>query len=312
MWVRVTRSEPCVICGKSSFCTRSADGTVAHCQRVESAKPSNGPLGGWIHKLTEALPVIDSARLPSRAKPEVDWGDVAQSMFESLTAAEERDYLARSLGLKQAALVELQVGRGWDEWRGQPYSSWPERDATGKVVGIVRRYRDGTKKTMRHSSHGLYFAAPIVRMRKGPVFLVEGGSDTAALLGIGLNVVGRPSNMGGVKMLAELLAKVRNTLIVVGERDNKPKDRCAEDCHGCLLCWPGLAGARETASRLGEMLNRKVVWLLPAAKDARAWLKERPSTGLEFLAAAAAWRAESAALAKSNTALRVRSLKSSA
>lgn len=288
-WVRASRSEPCPVCGKRDYCSVSANGEVVCCMRVKSANPSNGSLGGWIHRLIDPLPIINPARLSPKAKPVIDWGAEAQSMFESPTAAEERYYLERTLNVKQSALVELKVGRGWDVYRHKPFSSWPERDAAGRVVGIVRRYRDGQKKTMRYSSHGLYFAEPLVRMCKGPVFLVEGGSDTAALLGIGLNVVGRPSNLGGVKLLAELLGGLRNSVIVVGERDNKPKDGCHADCQGCLLCWPGLAGALETAKRMKALLRRHVHCVLPPGKDVRAWLNDHPATGVEFIVAAYEW-----------------------
>ena len=53
-WVRVNRRERCVVCSHGDFCTRSSDGTVAHCMRVESSLPCKG--GGWIHRLSEPLP----------------------------------------------------------------------------------------------------------------------------------------------------------------------------------------------------------------------------------------------------------------
>jgi hypothetical protein len=261
------------------------------CMRVESPKPSTCRLGGWIHVVEDAT--YQPTTLPKKEKPTIDWHALAQAMFESATAAEERNYLAKTLGLKESALGELKVGRGWDDYRHLPYSSWPEKDATGRVVGIVRRYRDGAKKTMRHSSHGLYYSANLIRQRSGPILLPEGGSDTAALLGLGLNVIGRPSNLGGVDQLTELLAACSNTIIVLGERDEK---HTHDNCHGCLLCWPGLAGARETAKRLGAALKRTVHWTLPEGKDVRAWLNGREVTAAEFLGELRAWRAESATL----------------
>lgn len=285
-WVRVTRTERCPICGKPDYCCRS--GGLVLCMRVESQKPSTNRMGGWIHVVEDEREFTPTT-LPKAEKPHIDWTLLAQSMFEAPTAAEERNYLAKTLGLKESALVELSVGRGWDEYRGLPYSSWPERDALGKVVGIVRRYRSGAKKTMRHSSHGLYYAMKLIRMKNGPIFLPEGGSDTAALLGIGLNVIGRPSNLGGVDQLAQLAkgCSARNGLIVLGERDNKPNVH--DDCDGCLLCWPGKAGAKETAKRLETALKRKVRWIMPAGKDVREWLSGREMTGPEFLKEVRSW-----------------------
>ncbi len=277
-WTRVTRTERCPVCGKDSYCTRS--GGLVLCMRVESPRPSKNRMGGWLHRIGEDTETVLTS-LPKKDKPVIDWTTLAQTMFESPTAAEERHYLAKTLGVGEAALVELGVGRGWDEYRGLPYSSWPERDAKGNVVGIVRRYRDGAKKTMRHSSHGIYFAAPLMRMRCGPVFCVEGGSDTAALLTLGVNVVGRPSNMGGVDQLVAMARSVSRYTrwIVVGERDEKPDGM-----------WPGKQGAVTTAERMSDQLHRRVRWVLPPAKDVRAWLNEVGTiSGTDFLKAVASW-----------------------
>jgi hypothetical protein len=251
--------------------------------RVESPKPSTNRLGGWLHSIGRDELAVNEISLPKAEKPYINWTVLAQTMFESPTAAEERNYLAVKLGVKESALVELGVGRGWDEYRGLPYSSWPERDPKGIVVGIVRRYRDGAKKTMRYSSHGLYFAAPILRMKHGPVFLPEGGSDTCCLIGIGVNAIGRPSNLAGVEMLTELLTatlrkKYPQPVIVLGERDEKPDGS-----------WPGKLGAVETSKRLQAKLHMKVSWIMPPSKDVRAWLQDHPVTGPEFLKAVRAW-----------------------
>lgn len=279
-WLRVSRSEPCPVCAKSDWCQRSADGLAAHCMRLKSPKPAKGDGGGWIHKLDQPLIAVLVER-EKEAKPEIDWDATAMEMFNSAKADETRNSLAQSLGVKVAALAELGVGRGWDDYRGLPFSSWPERDATGKVLGIVRRYEDGSKKTMRYSSHGIYFTKPVLRMRNGPVFLVEGGSDTAALLSVGVNAIGRPSNLGGVQQIVALARTLGRCtrLIVVGERDEKPDGM-----------WPGRQGAVATAERLTEELKRKVKWIMPPAKDVRAWLNQQGSMdGPQFLKAVNAW-----------------------
>lgn len=254
------------------------------CMRIESPKPSGCKLGGWLHTVDDGHE-MKLTTLPKRERPNLDWGVLAETMFTARNAAEERHYLAKTLGLKESALIELQVGRGWDDYRSLSYSSWPERDASGKVVGIVRRYRDGAKKTMRWSGHGLYFASPLLRMSKGPVFMPEGGSDTAALLGLGMNVVGRPSNLGGVDQLSELLVGIKNPIVVIGERDKKQLAECS--CGTCGRCWPGLFGAIQTADRLAERLHRRVlVRFFRGAKDAREWVNaNRDASGVDAIKA---------------------------
>lgn len=280
-WVRVTSSERCPICGKGDFCGRSADGLSVTCMRVESSKPCPGRMGGWFHQLDNALPRIEFTSLAKKEKPVIDWDDVANQMFNSPKSADTRTALSSSLGVNVGALSELGVGSGWDDYRSLPFSSWPERDASGKVLGIVRRYADGSKKTMRYSTHGIYFAQPVMRMRNGPVFVVEGGSDTAALLSLGVNVIGKPSNLGGVGQIVALARTISRYMrfIVIGENDQKPDG-----------AWPGKQGAVATAERLTEELKRKAEWVLPPAKDVRAWLNSvGPMTGPQFLQAVRSW-----------------------
>lgn len=98
--------------------------------------------------------------------------------------------------------------------------------------------------------------------------IVEGASDVAALTTHGFAAMGRPSNIGGVKIIASYLdrrARDRNVL-VVGENDRKP-GRCPKNCEGCSNCWPGRYGAERVATELG------VPWAcVPKPfKDVRQW-----------------------------------------
>ena len=229
--------------------------------------------------------------MPSSAnekRPTIDWTARAETMYSYSNGA--REDLAERLGVSVESLERLGVGSGCDEYgERRPFWSFPERTGQLKVTGIVRRYFDGSKKTMRWSRSGLYvvrdwFAAP------GPILLVEGGSDTAACLTMGLCVLGRPNNIGGVNLLIGALQGMRKRpIIVVGERDEKPERRgtvkqCPAGCGGCPLCWPGLWGCRVTAERLSVALLRKVEWRLCPTKDAREWLRENRGKRQEFLA----------------------------
>jgi hypothetical protein len=171
---------------------------------------------------------------------------------------------------------------------GQECWSFPERSATGLVVGINRRFENGEKRTAKGGRRGLIYAENWAEY-DGPVLLVEGGSDTASLLSLHLCVIGRPSNTGGVVQIHQLLrlAKIRDRqVIVLGELDRRrhealnPKMRAMHDphCRGCVMCWPGKYGAISTAKELTERLNRKVWWMFPpaGAKDVRSWLNRQP------------------------------------
>jgi hypothetical protein len=163
-----------------------------------------------------------------------------------------------------AALRELSAG-----WDGRAWT-FPERNGDGLIVGVSRRFEDGAKRCAVGSRRGLSYSDGW-RETDGPVLIVEGASDVAAGITLGLSTIGRPSNIGGRKMLTNLLRNSERKLIVIGERDRKPDGR-----------WPGMEGCKSIAAGLGKTLGRVVsARLLPDdAKDLRAWLR---GTGIDTL-----------------------------
>lgn len=213
-----------------------------------------------------------------------DWECIAKVAYDHTSAEEARHTLAATLGVSADALRRLKVGwlpneKAW---------SFPERDATGRVIGINRRFADGTKQRMAGGQSGLTYEPghwSESAVECDHVFLVEGGSDVASMLTMGLSVVGRPSNTGGVELLAELLLAVPTDriIVVLGEHDRKShqslnpavRARHKLDCDGCSICWPGWFGAVTTATQLSERLDREIAWSFPpdGTKDVRDWLK---------------------------------------
>ena len=265
-WRRVTKDAPCGVCGKTSWCT-VAEG-AAHCMRVESEKPVES--GGWIHAVEVVLPRL--TRPVKRLTPD-EVESLVRGCERHPRAQAQRTSLARRLGVSVRSLERLHVGCGADKRSGLEFSSWPERDARGAFTGLVRRYADGVKKTYPGTSHGLIYADDW--RGDGRVVLVpEGGSDTAALLSLGLSAIGRPSNLGGVKLLTQLLKGYRGCVVVLGENDQKARETCR--CGVCNYCWPGRFGAVETAKKL-QSRGYRVWWcVLPDAKDVRAWCEANP------------------------------------
>lgn len=276
-WVNVQRGQTCPVCGKDSWCCISADGTAVYCMRVKSEMARGD---GWIHK-TGVETGERVATMPKVVKrPTIDWNREAKRYASARHAEHYRQELAQQLGVSVESLDSLWVGWGYDR---EPWWSFPERDAGGRVAGIVRRYKDGRKKMLRWGTHGLYYSALWATM-PGPVYLPEGGSDTAALITLGVPAIGRPSCRGGVALLASMLGQRKDRMIVVvGENDLHKERRgqveaCPKNCGGCMICWPGLIGARDTARALSARINRKVRWAMPplGTKDARDWLRQNP------------------------------------
>jgi hypothetical protein len=175
-----------------------------------------------------------------------------------------RRELGEALGVPEAALASLPLlGFSSDDRHG-PCWTFPEVDATGKLIGLTRRYRDGSKMAMPGGGRGLTVPDGW-RKRHGSIYLPEGASDTLTLTALGLPAVGRPSNAGGVDQLAELLRDwpADRDVIVLAEMDPKQSGD-----------WPGRDGAVRTAQKLAELLGRPVCWALPPGKlkDVRAWV----------------------------------------
>jgi hypothetical protein len=283
-WVPASVVSPCPVCGKPDNCKVSRSGEVAWCGRVSAGSIRENGGGQYLHVLSEG-PQRSGYVHPSHLVPPVVPFD--QSLLERASKEPKLAELATILGVSVVALQDLGVGHLYS---GAWCWSFPERAAAGDVIGVNRRYLDGKKKSM--GRRGLTYADGWDR--GGPILLPEGGSDAAALLTMGLSVIGRPSNLGGVDMLAELLAAVpHDRLIVVVAEDDRlktgeprklPSDH-PEDCPGCGQCWPGRYGAERTAAGLSERLGRPVCWSLPpgGAKDAREWLLSHGANGHRFL-----------------------------
>jgi hypothetical protein len=182
--------------------------------------------------------------------------------------------LADQLGVSTESLQR--IGVGWredvtridDQWVGKGEWAWifAEENAHGEIVGLLRRYEnpEREKRLIAGGRRGL--TVPIGwRDMPGPVYVVEGASDVAAMLTIGLCAIGRPNNTGGAADLAVLLSNEAREIVVFGERDQKPDAKT----------WPG--DPRPFARDLARRLGRKVKHQLPPAphKDVRAFVSSQ-------------------------------------
>ena len=158
--------------------------------------------------------------------------------------------LATILGVSSHSLHRL--GIGWSE-RRQAFA-FPMRNAEGVLTGIRLRRLDGTKYAVPGSRDGLFL--PDDLRQPSQLLVAEGPTDTAALLGLGFDVVGRPSCTGGTRPLVALIRRHRpQEVVVVADRDE-----------------PGQRGAHTLSERLALYAPRVRILTPPAAKDVRAWV----------------------------------------
>lgn len=257
-WIRVRRSSPCQICGSGDWCSVNPDSKhpVVRCMRVESQHVSEGSDGsiGWIHTLDGPIPKREPRVVPP---PTADFRELALKFFNQ--GAEAREELAVLWNVSLESVISLGIGRGRDEY-GKQFYSIPIKNADGGVVGIIKRYPNGKKLCVPGSSNSGAFYPKEWDRFDGPIFIPEGASDVAAFISVGLNAIGRTSNVSGITTIVEMLGrkchKTDKKVIVVGENDEKDWKRgekissCTKRCKGCAYCWPGRHGAIVTADEL--------------------------------------------------------------
>lgn len=289
-WKRVNRSRRCPICDKSTWCTISEDGTVVCCMRVEQGSFKMEDLGhglAFFHRIGEAghdRKIAEHLRPKPEEKPgpPMDLKLLADIAIKQLDEERLEDF-AISLGLSTAALTRLSVG--WLEaarlrelgTKCRSFGAWsfPMFDPAGPVNGIRLRTPDGFKYAIAGGSDGLFI--PDGLATKGSTLVVcEGPTDTAAVLDMGLEAVGRSSCSGGHEMLRMLVhLQQPSTVIILHDRDEPSPDADEQE----IASKQRARDATERgAQRLTEAIRspRRDVWIIqppPGIKDARQWLK---------------------------------------
>lgn len=204
----------------------------------------------------------------------------ARDMQRLAASSPQAQRWAKELGLPDPAVFE-QLETCWlegdDANRGE-LLCFPERDCLGETIGYSRRYLDGRKLAV--GARGITIPralTPTSFLCQGPIYLVEGASDTLALLAMGRNVIGRPSNVGGGDHLVTFLRKLpreRLDIVIVGENDQKTLSTVGSaETH--LGAWPGREGAYRLAKRLADELGVtvRVAFPPPEYKDVREYFQ---------------------------------------
>jgi hypothetical protein len=218
---RVTRSNPCPICGHGDWCLVATDGSAAICPRIKEGAVKKCGDAGYLHILEDGHNGHDRHKHGAKWRHTltVALGQGCQAQdFEELSArcqsqlaGERLQALACTLSVSTGSLQRLRVG-----WDGRAFT-FPMSDDRGKVIGIRRRFPNGGKASVKGSKTGLFI--PIDLTGSGPLLLCEGPTDAAAALDLGLDAIGRPNCNSVVKMTA-VAAKGRTEIVVVADNDS--------------------------------------------------------------------------------------------
>ena len=257
---RVSRSNPCPICGKPDWCTVSDDGEVVYCMRIQSNMQCKND--AWMHFLKDRDPRLPPQRRAPMPLPSKQGAFDAARYHASIRKAWDSVWLdgtAVELGVNMDALERLQPG--WDSFNKAV--GYPMRDADGKVAGIRLRNSTGDKWAVSGSHDGLFFDPTLTLGEDRELVICEGPTDTAAAYTLGLPAVGRSNCMTGLELLKALCCRLKARLVTIVADADKPKRKP----DGSL--WrPGIEGAMALGSKLGR-IHRVIV---PPKKDLREWV----------------------------------------
>ena len=231
-WIRVSKERHCPICDHPDWCLVSADGTAAICARVSDGSVKRCGEAGYLHRLADrpAAWRPQARRVVVSAAP----ADVSALALEYHAAADRDGHierLAEELGLSAESLRRFRVG--WCAKEG--CSTWPMSDATGRIIGINRRFPDGAKYIVPGHKAGLYLPDDLTVGPDVPLVVCEGATDAVAGRDLGLQCIGRLSCTHGARLLVELV-KVRRPglLVIIGDAD-EPGRRGAQSLAAALL-----------------------------------------------------------------------------
>jgi len=185
--------------------------------------------------------------------------------------------LATMLGVDDEALKAMDVRYNWmDEcW------SFPMRDAEGKIVGLRYRELCGSRKWSAKGGKDGLFGKVRSKSEEGrsvELVVLEGASDTAAALSLGLNAVGRSSCQTGAAQLKALIRRERPRIVTIVADNDEPGIRGAE-----LL-------ATNLLSLISNLSSLRILVVPHPYKDLRAWYTSGKLTAKVFNDIASAQR----------------------
>lgn len=193
---------------------------------------------------------VNRARVIQERKPDpsvlVEWARIVRADPEAQVEGRER-----SLGIPVGGLRRL--GAAWAVGIGALAA--PMMDAPGgQIIGVRIRADDGKKWALAGSKNGLF--VPVTFVGTGPIYMPEGLTDTAALCGLGMDAIGRPSCTGGRDLCRAAARMAGREVVVVSDRDA-----------------PGRLGADQLAAEIKAAgLRVKVLLPPPGMKDIRQWI----------------------------------------
>lgn len=214
----------CPICGKPDWCCLSKTLDKAICPRTESDKEymdRHGNSVGYLHTLIDKVEIKSLTKIQKQKvyKTSEEVEKIVEEFVRSCRYGRLKQF-AEHIGVSTFSLNLLSVGYN----HNANCMSFPMRACNGDYLGIRYRFFNGKKKSLRGGREGL-FLLDILPVNINEIYIVEGPTDTAALLTMGFYAVGRPNCTGGYKEIGELVNKFPfHKYVIVADQDKPGKD----------------------------------------------------------------------------------------
>lgn len=216
---RVTKSDCCGVCGKPDWCLNGDDGECCICSRVESENKWGD--AGWFHWIDGKIIEPQKRYVQQTIEHKIDCQAILQR-YRLDTLTPRLESFASTIGVTAASLRRLNCC-----WAAN-HNAWafPMRNEIHFAIGIRLRTEDGGKFAVKGSRAGLFIPESIDFAQT--LWICEGPTDCAAMLDIGLNVIGRPSCQGQEKLVAAIVRKQKPREVVIVADADAPGQRGAE------------------------------------------------------------------------------------
>jgi hypothetical protein len=211
---------------------------------------------GWLHRTGNTVGTFVKSAKHDEPMRAIDAPAMLRGWMQQTTTATLAE-LADSLGVSRESLSA--IGAVW----AREHNAWafPMRTATRIPVGVRLRTMAGKKFAVKGSTDGIFI--PDQMTGDGPLMICEGPTDTAAIVNLGFDAIGRPSCNAGTKHILEYLRLNKRDVVIAANYD-EPKPRP----DGSFF-YPGQDGAEALAQQIFRAT--KIIYPL-REKDFRAWI----------------------------------------
>ena len=232
------------MCKKFDWCLVAVNGSAAICPRAEKGSVAYIDGSGWLHKFGDDT--SPKPRLRVAPKPLPEHNSVLSRIFDNYRRQMNGDMLeslSGDLGVSSKSLDQMMIG--FSE-TNKAYA-FPMLRSGNRFLGIRFRAKNGSKFAAKGSKQGLFVPSSFTLSRG--IIICEGPTDTAAMLDIGFNAVGRASCNSGERLIKEIVQD--NPIAILADADEA-----------------GRIGAR----RLAKIIPHSVIIEPDGCKDARDWV----------------------------------------